>query len=117
MAKQKDLAPSKSPEKKPRPKSRKRRMPVFSKVTWPEVVRALSGTPWLHKLTKGLRRRGCSHSEFEHSRRARRIVCNSLTTVEDRNDDKLRHARTTKLNEFMCTLRDIRRRLEWELWP
>lgn len=107
------MTEARSAEKKPSAKKRRRRAFTFKVVTWPEVVKVLSGTPWLSKLTRGIRRRGFSHFDFKSRRPVRAMVANSLTTVEDRTEAR---RPTKKRDAFMAAIKEVRRRLEWELW-
>lgn len=86
----------------------------FRRVQWTEVMKALNSTEWLPKITKGIRRRGFFHGDFERSRPVRAMVANSLTTIEDRVDNE----RSCKTRDVLLgKIREVRRRLEWELWP
>lgn len=83
-----------------------------TRATWPEVLRAVSGDETRSYVVQRLRIAGFSADDFGHCRKARKVVADALTRSEVRLE--LSGPRAQVERE---AIRDVRRRLEWELWP
>lgn len=84
----------------------------YGLVTWPEVLRAVSGDETRSYVIQRLRGAGFSADDFGHQRKAREVVADALTPSEDRLELSGPKAQVER-----AAIRDARRRLEWELWP
>ncbi len=105
---------------------------VGSRLTWSEVSRALDEDETVRALVLRLYReglRGCASEwvspppddprvwtpdDFAHRNEARRCMADALTWAEDALDLA---KRTPRREALASTLRDLRRRLEIELYP
>ena len=79
-------------------------------VTWPEVLRALQTDRARSTALTRFREAGFSADDFGHVRKAREALAEALTRTEDM------HAGPSSRPERVA-IRDVRRRLEVELWP
>jgi hypothetical protein len=85
---------------------------LFRVVTWPDVVGALA-----RESTRGLvlaqyKASGFTPDDFAHKRPAREELADALTRAEDRIETS-----SSSASREREALRDVRRRLERELWP
>lgn len=89
-------------------------MLVFKKVTFEEVLAVLDYDHARPMAVAYWGKHGCSPSKTWRERRTKEIVSDSLTHVQDvleyEKQTKARHTQWLKI-------REVRRRLEWELWP
>jgi hypothetical protein len=83
---------------------------VFSVVTWPDVVRILHADEARDFVMGRYRAAGFTPDDFGHKRPAREAMADALTRAEDR----LGLAPSSPARD---AIRDVRRRLEWDLYP
>ncbi len=87
-------------------------------VKWPEIARALANVETRDLVMFHYRNDGYSPGDLERVRRARESMACALARAEDWLEDIgdlfWRHARQYELER--ATIREVRRRLEWELW-
>lgn len=80
----------------------------FATVTWPDVARVLHRESTRDAALGRYRAAGWTPDDFASKRKAREAMANALTRVEDQLE------LSTASRD---AVRDVRRRLEWELWP
>lgn len=80
-------------------------------IGWPDVLRVLPGPETRSYAVALVRRAGFSADAFGHLREARAVVADALTRTEDWLEIRGGHVRER------AAIRDLRRRLERELWP
>jgi len=81
-------------------------------VTWPDIVGCLLATDTRSLATKSYRAQGWDPDQFATLRLARVAMANALTSIEDWLESE--HPRRTGES---VRIRQVRRRLELELWP
>jgi hypothetical protein len=106
-----DLTPSRNSIKKAAEKSTLRRKSVLG---WPTVLRALQDDEGRLDVMSRYRAAGFTPDDFANVRAARETMADALTRTEDRVE-LLRAA--SRRDEQRRAVRDVRRRLERELWP
>lgn len=86
---------------------------------WPDVLRVLQDDEARSYATTRYRAAGFGPDDFARSRAAREAMADALTRTEDWLEmlgvDGIR--RGAKLEAERAAIRDVRRRLETELWP
>jgi hypothetical protein len=80
-------------------------------VRWPDVMRALYSDETRAKALDRYRSDGHTPDDFARSRAAREAMADALTRTEDWLEDE--HPRWPD----RASIKAVRRRLEWELWP
>lgn len=80
-------------------------------VSWRHVLGALSSVETRQRIVGHVRGRGFTLDDLEHRRAAREALADAITYAEDWLAGHARHS------DERVALRDVRRRLEWELWP
>ncbi len=94
---------------------RRARQPRFTGVGWPEIIAALGIDDDARLAAMGrYRTAGWTPEDFAGQWGARRAMAESLTYAEDQIEKKVDCPR---LRAARSALRDVRRRLELELWP
>lgn len=84
----------------------------FAIVTWPDIVRAVERETTRETLMARYRAAGFTPDDFAGRRGAREAMADALTRTEDALED-----RSSVGSRERAALCDVRRRLEWELWP
>ncbi len=85
--------------------------PLFGVVTWPDVVRVLQRERAREAVLGRYRDAGFTADDFGRVRKARMTMADALT----RTEDALEYSHPAPTPERLA-LRDVRRRLEWELF-
>ena len=99
--------------------ARRKRKPQPGRVTWPEVLRVLQDDETRSYSLTSFKALGFGAETFGRIRDAREAVADGLTRAEDmleyRELDRGRgHVDARRQRLAIC---EVRRRLEWELWP
>jgi len=81
-------------------------------VTWPDIVGCLLAADTRSLATKSYRAQGWDPDQFATLRLARVAMANALSSIEDWLESE--HPRRTGES---VSIRQVRRRLELELWP
>jgi hypothetical protein len=76
---------------------------MFSVVTWPDVLRVIARDEVRDAVLGRYRAAGFTPDDFATKRRAREAMADALSRAEDISP--------------AAAIQDVRRRLEWELWP
>lgn len=85
---------------------------MFPTVAWSDVIRVLHRDRTREFVLARYRDAGFTPDDFGHKRPAREAMADALTRAEDRLEDV-----SSAPSRERDGLRDVRRRLEWELWP
>jgi hypothetical protein len=84
--------------------------PVGTLLRWPDVLSVLATDGARERALRLYREAGFSPNDFERLR-ARAAMANALSRTEDWLELEGGHRRER------AVIRDVRRRLEWEVWP
>jgi hypothetical protein len=82
-------------------------------VSWPDILRAVQDEKARSSVSNVLRDAELTPDQFGSNRKARELVADQLTRVED----ELEPRRGKRAAAERLAIRDVRRRLELELWP
>ena len=92
-----------------------RRVRPESIIGWVDVLRAVQTDEARRLAMAHYRARGFEPDDFEHRRQARAAMADALTRTEDWLELAGRDIESRRRER--AAIRNVRRRLEWELWP
>lgn len=88
-------------------------MTTKRRIEWKDVTGVLGSDPSRALVVASAADAGVTRDDFESSRRAREVYCTALTRLEDALESKT----TPRVEGERRGVREVRRRLEQELWP
>lgn len=110
-----DSATNDEAASKPRSKSAAR---AKKRVSWPDVLRAVQDEKRRFIVSYALRSSGFDADSFGHKREARVTAAEALVRLEDALEDQASNRRKhNPARDEASRIREVRRRLELELWP